>query len=100
MHARARTSDRVRSGCHPGLGMNDDTSSTPPGHDPVDHSRRAKTIAANGDIVPKPYGPSRWASPRRYACAHPGCGEKAVVVKPAGAHEGGLSRAHNCCCSH
>lgn len=79
------------------------------------------TINSRGEIGPKPYGPSRWASPRTYTCAHPGCRFPASVFKPANAHaattdavgdaagaageHGAASvavpaKAHNCCGTH
>lgn len=64
------------------------------------HSDRAKTINAQGEIVPKPYGPSRWASPRRYGCVHPGCDRPAAVTAASGTHDvdgPGTDRTHNCC---
>lgn len=67
---------------------------------------RAKTIAANGDVVAKPYGLGRWHSPRRYACAHVGCGRESRSLAPGGRHvvlraDGeATDRAHNCCGSH
>lgn len=63
---------------------------------------REKTIAANGEIVSKPYGPSRWASPRRRPCAHDGCPVEATILARAEAHDlaEGHRRAHNCCGTH
>lgn len=62
---------------------------------------RAKTIAANGEIVPKPYGPGRWRSPRRYRCAHGDCNKAASILVRANVHDvAGSAKAHNCCGAH
>jgi hypothetical protein len=53
----------------------------------------SRTIDSKGNIVPKPTGPSRWASPRKYACKHVGCNRAAVTLSSVG-------RAHNCCGTH
>lgn len=52
-----------------------------------------KTIDSGGNIVDKPYGPSRWASPKRYACGHEDCPNPALVTSTIGG-------AHNCCTTH
>lgn len=65
------------------------------------HSERAKTIAANGEVVAKPYGAGRWHSPRRYGCAHSGCEGSASMLVRGDAHDvDGQARAHNCCGEH
>lgn len=69
----------------------------------MNHRDRPKTIAANGEIVSQPYGPSRWASPRRYSCAHDECLNSASILVPAETHlvdEAGSTRPHNCCGAH
>lgn len=68
----------------------------------ANHADRPKTIAANGEIVPKPYGAGRWHSPRRYDCAHDGCDQPATIVAAADSHElaDGVSKTHNCCGNH
>lgn len=48
------------------------------------------TIDAKGNIVPKPYGVSRWANPRRYECSHDDCDEQSIRVSTDGC-------VHNCC---
>lgn len=60
--------------------------------------KRQMTIAANGEIVPKPYGVSRWARPRTRSCAHRGCLEAATVLDTG--HATGETGAHNCCKTH
>lgn len=66
-----------------------------------DHAARAKTINAKGEIVPKPYGPGRWASPKRYGCKHDGCTNAASVLKSDhGIEPGAAAKAHNCCGRH
>jgi hypothetical protein len=52
------------------------------------------TIDAAGNIVPRPNGYSRWASPKRYECTHKDCDNAAVVLSPGG------NMAHNCCAQH
>lgn len=62
-----------------------------------------RTINSKGEIVERPYGSSRWATPKRYQCAHTGCPVAAFILKPANAHPAGdgiPSRAHNCCGTH
>lgn len=70
----------------------------------MSHKDRAKTIAANGEIVPKPYGYGRWHSPRRYGCAHVGCGGAAATLVRAGTHpvddRTDTRPVHNCCGQH
>ena len=63
---------------------------------------RVKTIAANGEVIDKPYGPGRWHSPRRYGCAHEGCTGAAEITARSGDHEVApdSTRAHNCCGTH
>ncbi|KQP63165.1 hypothetical protein [Nocardioides sp. Leaf285] len=66
---------------------------------------REKTIAANGAIIDKPYGPSRWASPRRTPCPHPQCSKAARILARADSHpidgpDGPTRKAHNCCGQH
>lgn len=71
-------------------------SDSSPGRSP-----RAKTIAANGEIIDKPYGYGRWHSPRRYGCAHDGCPNPASTLVRADVHDvNGAAKAHNCCDSH
>lgn len=66
------------------------------------NEQRRLTINSKGEIVPKPYGPSRWASPRVRPCAHPDCPNPASVLKAADAHTGDatVTKAHNCCGGH
>lgn len=64
---------------------------------------RRRTINSKGEIVDAPYGPSRWASPKKYACAHGECAHPAATLKPAGAHpedDETSAKAHNCCGAH
>lgn len=68
----------------------------------ANHAERPKTIAANGEIISKPYGMGRWHSPRHYGCAHPGCDGAAEITARSGDHESapGKNGAHNCCGAH
>lgn len=70
-------------------------------HDKGMNKDRVKTIAANGEVIPKPYGLGRWHSPRRYGCGHDGCTGPAEVLARADSHPvDGANRSHNCCGSH
>lgn len=53
---------------------------------------REKTIDAYGNIINKPYGSSRWISPKKFDCAHDECDHAAVVLK--------TNPVHNCCNQH
>jgi hypothetical protein len=71
------------------------------------YSERPRTINSKGEIVPKPYGPSRWASPRIRPCVHSSdgipCENPAAITARTGAHaidETGKDTAHNCCGTH
>lgn len=59
---------------------------------------RNLTINSKGEIVQRPYGSSRWASPKKYACGHTGCEGAARILKPANTHLN--MGAHNCCDAH
>lgn len=80
--------------------MNDTTGENTPRH----HSTpRRRTINSKGEIVDRPYGSSRWATPKKYACAHSDCPTPATILKAAGAHPdipGAPDTAHNCCGTH
>jgi hypothetical protein len=53
-----------------------------------------KTIDSKGNIMPKPYGGSRWASPKNYNCNHEdGCLNPATVLNA-------IPSVHNCCNQH
>lgn len=64
------------------------------------------TIDSKGNIVPKPYGVSRWANPRFYHCEHfgyNGCDNAAQIYyrKVAGVETNhGINESHNCCNKH
>lgn len=58
-------------------------------------NEREKTISASGEVIPKPYGVSRWANPRVRLCAH-GCGNEAKSLR----RDESLEKAHNCCGEH
>ncbi len=70
----------------------------------MNRSPRARTINSKGEIVEKPYGAGRWASPRTYSCAHDDCPLPAAVLKAAGSHpaqdDAAVAKAHNCCGRH
>lgn len=71
--------------------------------DTTPRPERRRTINSKGEIVAAPYGPSRWASPKKYACAHGECTHPAATLKPAGTHTEGddaTTKAHNCCGRH
>ena len=53
----------------------------------------SQTIDAYGNIINKPYGVSRWANPKKYACAHTDCENIAVALNL-------LYKVHNCCGEH
>lgn len=55
---------------------------------------RERTIDSAGNIIPRPYGVSRWSTPRRYGCGHNiDCTNAAVKVSSA-------NKVHNCCGTH
>lgn len=68
-------------------GMNDKESGNVP-----------QTIDSKGNITPKPYGISRWASPRVYDCEHTeDCSNPAQFLHRKVAN---IGKSHNCCGSH
>lgn len=52
------------------------------------------TIDSNGNVVPKPYGPSRWANEKKYDCQHEEDCENAAILLVQGPWP------HNCCAQH
>jgi hypothetical protein len=58
---------------------------------------RQQTINSRGEIVSKPYGSSRWATPKKYPCAHKDCTVPATVLRTASAHPEQVDKTHNCC---
>lgn len=51
-----------------------------------------QTIDAYGNIIAKPFGVSRWAHPKKYACKHENCENAATILRTA--------PVHNCCNQH